>query len=342
MQQTATRPIRIAEPSMHPLHFHIADFLHAKATKAPKTQAFYELALRLYRDHVGRHWPPTDSSINSFLAACKQRGCRDSTVHDYFTAIRAWCNWLHRRGKIGENPIDFVETPRRPKILPRAPRAADVARLFEVLEAAAKLGKWNHVRDKALFNLLYETGMRVGEAVSLEIGDLSPRFGAAVLRNTKTDEDRVAVFDEETGRDILRWLRLREGMQLPADLQIVFISQHRRYQTAGPLTGDGVRHALRRWCQRAGISPIHPHALRHAHAIHYLRAGGDLLDLQKQLGHHNLSTTQRYTKCLGAGRRERHARHSPRTNLSQIVADETIDDLDLYLLITDQATQTQD
>ncbi len=338
MQQTATGPhIRIAEPSMHPLHFHIADFLHAKATRSAKTVTSYELGLRLYREHVGHHWPPTDSSINSFLASVKQRGCREATVHNYYRTLRCWCNWLYNREVIEKNPIIFVEEPPKGKKLPRAPRAADVQALFATLShTATHIGRWDFVRDLALFGLIYDTGMRIGEVVSLKLADISPRMGTAMLEDTKTDEDRVVVFNQSTGRDLLRWLHTREELNPPLDLQVVFISRHYHYGPArgtGPLTDSGIRAALRRWCQRAGIPRITPHQLRHAFALHALRGGADILDVMSQLGHHNLTTTQRYTKALGAGRRERHTRYSPRNNLSQIAADE---EADSYPLISDQ------
>jgi site-specific recombinase XerD len=334
-----TPSIHLAEPGMHPLDYHIADFLHAKATKSARTVRFYKLGLRLYREHVGLHWPPSDSSINSFLAECKGRNCKDATLHAYYRALRAWLNWLHRRGKIEVNPIELVEEPPRGKKLPRAPRATDLQKLFHTLEAGAALGRWNFIRDLALIGLMYETGIRVGEAISLELEDLSTRLCMAVIREPKNDEDRVVVFDEETGENLSRWLRTRAGLDPPADLQTVFISRHWRYDNAGPLTDNGVRQILECWCQRAGIPPTHPHALRHAYAIHALRSGADILDVKAQMGHRNLSTTQRYTMAISAGRRQRHARHSPRANLPQIAADEREDS---YPLTTDKPLQLID
>jgi site-specific recombinase XerD len=330
--------IHLAQPGILPLAYHVQDFLHAKATRSAKTITFYELGLRLYATHVGpRHWPPTDSSINSFLASVKAHGRKEATVHAYYRAIRTWCNWLHKRKIIEDNPMLLVEEPPKGRHLPRAPRAADVQALFDTLSrAAAGVGRWDYVRDLALFGLLYDTGIRVGEAISLEVRDLTPMMGVAVIRETKTDEDRAVVFNKTTGDDIRRWLRVREELQPPLHLHVVFISRHGHYTSrggAGPLTDSGVRIALRRWCQRAAIARITPHQLRHAYAIHALRGGADILDVKAQLGHHNLSTTQRYTQALSAGRRKRHARHSPRANLSQIARDE---EADSYPLILDQ------
>jgi len=323
--------IRIAEPGILPLAYHVQDFLHAKAMRAAKTIRFYELGLRLYSDHVGpRHWPPSDSAINSFLAACKARGCRDGTLHAYYRAIRCWCNWLHRRGVIEINPIDLVEEPAQSRALPRAPRAEHLCTLFQVIGDQAGQGGWRAIRDAALFGLIYDTGLRVGEAISLEMDDLSALLGAAVIRETKTHADRVVVFNEATAGDLHAWLQIRAGLLASAELRAVFVSHHRGTWQA--LTDSGARIALRAWCKRARIAPITPHQLRHAYALHSLRAGADLLDVQAQLGHTSLATTQRYTMALGLGRLQRHRQHSPRANLSKIAREET----DSYPLIVDK------
>jgi integrase/recombinase XerC len=312
--------LHLAEPSAATIDLAAADFLFSKATRADKTRQFYELALRLYVNHVGHHWPPSDSSINSFLADCKARGCKDGTLHAYYRAIRAWCNWLHQREKIEENPIRLVTEPPRGKALPRAPRASDLQALFECLGIMSRFGKWTRVRDLALFSFLYDTGARVGEASALEMPDLTVHYKTACIRGTKTDNDRVVVFEDRTAEELKSWLTARQRIA-PTELEAVFVSRHRG--NTGPLTPDGMRRSLRGWCEQAKIPRITPHDLRHAYAIHALRAGGDILDVQRQLGHTNLATTQRYLRVVDAGRTQRHARHSPRRNLERAVKEES-------------------
>jgi len=111
------------------LDHHIDAFLRAKSLKSPKTLAFYELGLRLYKQYAGPIWPPTDESISGFLASTKARGCADATVHAYYRAVRTWCNWLTARGKLDDNPIHLVDKPRKPRRLPRAPRAANLVEI---------------------------------------------------------------------------------------------------------------------------------------------------------------------------------------------------------------------
>ena len=304
------------------IQYAIEDFLHAKATRAAKTIAFYELGLRLYADHVGEHWPPSESSINSFLADCKSRGCSDGTLHCYYRALRAWLNWLHKRGKVESNPIHLVDEPPKTRQLPRAPKAKHLQSLFETLELAARLGKWTHIRDLALFGLMYDTGSRVSEIAKLEMPDLTVPHRTATIREAKTHEDRTVYFEDRTAEDLQRWIKLRESL-VPPNLTAVFTSKHRQHHGAGQLSPDGIRRALRGWCARARVPRITPHQLRHAYAIHTLRAGGDILDVQKQLGHRDISTTMTYLRVADAGRQQRHAKHSPRKNLQRAVAEET-------------------
>lgn len=308
--------LRLAEPGLHPLDYAILDFLHAKALKQPKTRTFYQSILQLYADHAGRHWPPTESSVNSFLADCQGRGCKPATIHAYYRALRAWLNWLFERKHIEENPIRLVDQPPKPRQLPKAPPATQIALLLASLSRATN---WRGIRDAALFALIYDAGLRSSEAANLMLSDLHIQHQTATIRSTKSHRDRVVCYDQHTSHDIVAWLSIRPE----TDHAQVLLSQHRVYNGWGPLTPDGIRSILAKCCKAASLPTISPHQLRHAHALHYLRAGGDLVDLQQQLGHANLSTTQIYAQATDAGRSIRHAQHSPRKNLGRIVANET-------------------
>lgn len=310
-----------------PIRFdhHIDAFLHSKALRSSKTISFYELGLRMYRSYAGPIWPPTDESIVGFLASCKARGLADATVHAYFRAVRAWLNWLERKGKLERNPLELMESPPRPRRLPRAPQAVHIAMLLVSLSRAAGSraaggGHWRDVRDCAAIGLIYETGVRVSEAAGLVLTDLHMQAGTAVVRRTKSRRDRVVCFGQHTGLELRHWLEKRPIVSTSR----VFLSKHRSYNGGwGPLTADGIRYALERCCKRANVPRMSPHDLRHAHALHFLRAGGDVIDLQAQLGHANLETTQIYAQAIQAGRSTRHELHSPRKNLGEIVANET-------------------
>lgn len=305
-------------PGYEALNRAIADFLQAKAGKAPKTVKFYENALYQFRKHVGAHsWPPTATAIDSFLIDCKLRGLRETTIDDYYRALRSWLNWLYKRGKIDANPIDLAERPPRPRPLPRAPNKETLKILFENLETLAAKGKghWQDVRSLALWSLALDTGLRVGELSALAIHDLTleKKRRSAFVRGAKTHEDRIVVFHKITAKDVKRWMKVRGSLNLPAGFDALFISDHHGQWQA--LTDSGMRQDLKERCLKLGIPHLTPHRFRNAYAVYAIRNRQNLLDVQRQMGHRHLSTTQRYTLVDDEGRASRHDEHSPRGKL---------------------------
>lgn len=309
---TATA-LRLAQPGLPPLDYHIQDFLHAKATKADSTVDFYEVALRQFREHVGPHyWPVTDSAINSYLAACKKRGCKDGTLHAYYRTLRTWLNWLHRRGVISPNPIDLVEEPPQPKPLPKAPPEEDLEKLLAVLDPLCALGNWLAIRDRALLGLALDTGLRVSEVARLWVGDVDLKNRQISVARFKTHEGGMVVFSKDAGGVLSDYIQTRFSLGLPLAVQALFVSDRR-----AALTASGLRQILKRRLKQAGVTRFNFHRLRHAYAILTLRNGGDLADIQAQLGHKNLATTAIYLKAEPAGRGKRHARSSPLAGLKK-------------------------
>lgn len=295
----------------------IREFLAAKAGKSPKTVLYYQTPLNQFRAHIGYLWPPTPESIDAFLLACKQRGLKESSVEGYYKALKIWLTWLHKRGKIADNPILLAERPPAPKLLPRAPRLQELEKLFSYLEAAADKGRghWLDVRALALWSLALDTGLRVGELAALTVKDIfiEKDHRSALVKGGKTHTDRIVVFHKKAARDIRRWLKVRAGLPTPPTLNSMFIS-HTRGKWDG-LTTWGMRQDLGECCQRAGITHLTPHQFRSGYAVYSIRNGADLLDVQRQLGHSNIATTSRYLRVDDTGRAERHDVSSPRGKL---------------------------
>lgn len=313
MTDPARKYLKLVESNPGPLDRAIADFLTAKAGKAPKTVQGYQSILYQFKASF-RGWPPTPEAINSFLNAAKARGLRGTTLDDYYRALKTWLTWLHTRGFLTNNPIGFAERPPRPHLIPRAPHRENLKKLFKVLETAALkgAGAWADVRDLAIFSLAYDTGLRVGELAALKVGDITieKKRRHASIPGRKTYNDRTVVFHKVTGKDLSRWLAARDKLPLPANLDALFVSEHRGQFR--PFTDWGIRQALNRWCEVAGVPHMSPHMLRHGYAVGVLRNRGDLLDIQKQLGHKHITTTARYTQVEDEGRQKRHKKRSPR------------------------------
>lgn len=293
----------------------VAAFLAAKGAKEPATVTFYELPLRQYRVSVGPdHWPPDAESINRYLAAVRKRGCTVGTVAAYYRALKTWLNWLVRQDLLApsSNPIGQVEKPPRVRRVPRAPAEEALADLFGALKALARLNQWLAIRDLALLRLALDSGLRISELARLDVADVNLAGGTAWVAASKNHEERTAVFSRGLVVEELRaWLAVRGGLAVKARVGALFVSDER-----GRLTPSGLRQILRRRLRAAGLNHFNFHALRHAYAIYTLRYGGDLADIQAQLGHKELATTAIYLKAEETGRAGRHARSSPAEHLS--------------------------
>lgn len=134
----------------------------------PKTRLWYLNAFNQYRQAVGDEWPPTEDHLCRFLNKILARKLKPATVDNYYRAIRAWFNWLHKRQLIEQNPIELTDRPPKDKPLPRAPHSDDVNRFFDVLTEKVNV-RWQYCRDLALFSLAIDTGGRISELAALEV-----------------------------------------------------------------------------------------------------------------------------------------------------------------------------
>ena len=168
----------------------------------------------------------------------------------------------------------------------------------------------------AIFSLMFDTGLRIGEVEYLVIEHVDLSESTGDVEECKNDEDRSVVFEDAVKGDLRFWVQIRSQLNLPPDLESLFVSRHRGEFRR--FTQWGIRQALERHCRDAGIEGFTPHALRHAYAGHTLRNGGSLGDIQAQLGHANIATTAIYLKMPDEGRHKRHAESSPRRHLGKI------------------------
>ncbi len=235
---------------------------------------------------------PNRDGVMAFFLHLREKGYTPSTIARKTAAIKSFFHFLASKGFISEDPTASIDSPRISKSLPRA---ASVEEIDELLEAPASVTSPEALRDKAMFELLYATGMRVTELVSLNLGDLdleralvncSGRSGGKSQRQRALPVHATAIRALsgylETGRPAL----LREP-----DEEALFLN-HR----GDRLTRQGFWLILKQWAKEAGIeSAITPHTLRHSFAMHMLRNGVDLRAVQQLLGHAHISTTQIYT-----------------------------------------------
>ena len=214
-----------------------------------------------------------------------------SSLQRHLTSIRQFMKWAEQGQYLVQNPSEDFKLKRQPRPLPGM---IDIETINQILDQAAPekiLDQQLWLRDKAMLELLYSSGLRLAELQGLSFKDID--FNRMLLRITgKGNKTRIVPFGQKAKDSLLLWMsvyRIWQG-DLRADFSI-FIST--KGQT---LTPRQIENRVKYQAQRAGVNvDLHPHLLRHCFASHMLSASGDLRSVQEMLGHSNLSTTQIYT-----------------------------------------------
>lgn len=299
----------------------IADFLeHLRLGRgySEHTLRAYQGDLRQLSDfleeYLGRAAGPGDVdalAIRSFVAWSSRRGLSRRSQGRALSAVRSLLRWAAREGRVAANVAAGVRTPKTDKKLPRHLRPGEVENL---LEAPAARNDGLALRDRALLELLYATGLRVGELCSLDWRDIDAS-GRVLRVMGKGGKERMVPFGVPAREALLTWLREWERLRVPdaGPGEPVFLNAR-----GSRLSARSVRRVLDRAVAAASLGgSVSPHALRHSFATHLLERGADLRSIQELLGHSSLATTQRYTHLdlerLMAVYREAH----PAAKLSQ-------------------------
>lgn len=239
-----------------------------------------------------------------FLSAQAAEGASGRTAARRLSAIRHFYRYLLRSGEIGEDPSDELEAPRLPHALPRSLSEREVELLLEAPDVSSDKG----LRDRAMLELLYATGLRVSELVGLRLDQLNLRAGVVRVVG-KGGRERIVPIGEEARHWLERYIeRSRPALLQSRRLDTLFPTA-RRYA----ITRQAFWSLIRRYARIAGIGGgISPHRLRHAFATHLLEHGADLRAVQMLLGHRDVTTTQIYTHVARERLRALHAAHHPR------------------------------
>lgn len=226
-------------------------------------------------------------AIRAFLAQLHQRGTARASIARKLASIRTFFRYLTREGKIGQNPARLVATPRLDHKIPPRMEQSEVERLLDCPDVTSQLGR----RDGAMLELLYATGLRVGELVALDLSRLD-RDNKLVRVLGKGGKERIVPFGEVAADAVELYLHdRRELVRRGKGTDALFLNAR-----GGRLTDRSVRRLLERYLRDAALkSSLSPHSLRHAFATHLLERGCDLRSIQELLGHQSLSTTQKYT-----------------------------------------------
>ena len=256
------------------------------------------------REVSGRIRKVAPLDLRRYLADLKRADYSRATVARKLATLRSFYKFLARSGEVARNPVKLIRTPRQERRLPKFLQPGEVERLL----AATKGDDLLALRDAAILEVLYSTGMRVSELVAMDLEHVDP-IGEVVRVRGKGKRERLAPLGSYALRALERYLAARADAG-PIDKKAVFVNRHGRR-----LSTRSVRRKLAKYLAIAGLDPkVSPHTLRHSFATHMLERGADLRAVQELLGHRSLSTTQIYTHVTAGRLKEIYESAHPRAN----------------------------
>ena len=222
--------------------------------------------------------------IRRFVAQLHSSGLNGKSLARMLSAWRSFYKYLARDHRFTHNPCLGLRAPKSPKNLPQVLSPDEASKLVS-MEADAPLA----VRDKAIFELFYSSGLRLSELVELQMENLDLAEGEVRVTG-KGNKTRIIPVGRFAVEAIQAWLAVRLSMAQPHETR-VFLNKHGK-----PLSPRSVQYRIKAWALKQGIAGnVHPHVLRHSFATHLLQSSGDLRAVQEMLGHASISTTQVYT-----------------------------------------------
>jgi len=288
-------------------------FLSAEKGASNNTVAAYRNDLRQLATYMkpkddGKRWEKVDRMvIQDFILDLKKRKYAETTVARKVAAIRSFFSFLESEGMISNNPTEGLASPRVGKMLPKAISPNEVD---ELLEQPCKRSTPEARRDRAMLELLYATGMRVTELVSLDLANLNLDPENAYVRcYGKGAKERIIPIHEQAAQAVQEYLdEARPLLVRNKNEKAMFVNRR-----GERLTRQGFWLILKGYARAANLhEDVTPHTLRHSFATHMLRGGMPLRHVQEMLGHANISTTQVYTHLTTEHVREVYEKAHPR------------------------------
>ncbi|HEX9803545.1 MAG TPA: site-specific tyrosine recombinase XerD [Gammaproteobacteria bacterium] len=244
------------------------------------------------------------ADLLGYLQQRVEQGAKPRSSARLLSSIRRFYRFLVRERLLSEDPSARIDAPKLGRSLPKSLTEEEV----EALLAAPDPGNLLGMRDRAMLEVLYASGLRVSELVGLTLSQLNLQQGLVKVIG-KGNKERLVPLGEEALGWVERYLREARGLLLGASQSDVLFPSRR----GSAMTRQAFWQLIKRYALQSGISkPLSPHTLRHAFATHLLNHGADLRVVQLLLGHSSLSTTQIYTHVARERLKELHARHHPR------------------------------
>jgi integrase/recombinase XerC len=232
------------------------------------------------------HWADLkQNDVRSHIASRHRQGLSSSSLQRELSAIRSFYNFLLKNRLAESNPAQHVKAPKQARKLPKT---LDVDQINGLLEAGTNSDL--EIRDLAMFELFYSSGLRLSELAGLNLTDVDLSDNSLMVRIGKGGKSRILPVGSKAVTAINNWLQLRLKNAAVSESALFVSIRGTR------LSQRSIELRLEQWCKKKGIAEhIHPHMLRHSFASHLLESSQDLRAVQELLGHSNISTTQIYT-----------------------------------------------
>lgn len=290
----------------------IASFAtHVKVEKglSPNTIEAYDRDLAKFAAFAGKRKLTLESvsrdDLVDFLAGLFREKLESKTVARHLVTVRNFFRFALRHELIASDPTVTLESPKIRRSLPGYLRFEEVEKLLGQPDDKTALG----LRDRAMLEVLYSTGLRVSELTGLKVADLDAKVGC-IRCIGKGDKERIVPAGRKAVAIVEKYLRLSRPKLLPKGVSSAALFVNRRGR---PLTRVGVWKILSTYGKRAGLrAALTPHMLRHSFATHLLERGADLRSVQIMLGHSDISTTQIYTHVVEERLKQIYKAHHPR------------------------------
>jgi integrase/recombinase XerD len=294
---------------------HFLSFMSVEKGASGNTVAAYRNDLQQFdsyvtgingNGHAARDWEILDrTTISEYLLTLKRKNYAEATVARKVAAIKSFFQYMQAEGQIRRNPAESLESPRVGRSLPKP---LSVTEIDELLEQPMKRNTPEARRDHAMLELLYATGLRVTELVSLDVDDVN-MSGPYVRCMGKGSKERTIPIHEQAATAVAAYLDDGRAAMVKSRKEAALFVNRRGER----LTRQGFWLILKQYAKEAKItSAVTPHTLRHSFATHMLRGGAPLRNVQELLGHANISTTQVYTQIASEHVRQVYEKAHPR------------------------------
>ena len=296
----------------HPYAFYQQEFLNwlqnEKGSSVHTIRAYQE-DLTQFGEYLKAQGIPLEQleyhDLRYYMASLQQKQqLKKTTLSRKTSTLKSFCKFLHREGLLEHNPADLLSTPKKEKRLPTVINEVDMTAFLDDFLAG---GEPLQLRNKAIFELLYSSGLRVSELVQLDVENVQKQKGILRILG-KGSKERIVPVGEQAQSAITYYLEHGRPLLVKEEAQALFLNRQ-----GTRLTTRGVEYILEQYVKQGALKyKVTPHAFRHSFATHLLDNGADLRVIQELLGHESLSTTQIYTEVSASHLQQIYRKAHPR------------------------------